>query len=48
MAVGLGGYAIWRAAQVVVGVTPEAGRHSTIDRIGALGSAVAYARFRKI
>ncbi len=45
MAVGLGGYAIWRAAQVVVGTTPEAGRHSTLDRLGALGSAVAYGAF---
>jgi hypothetical protein len=45
MAVGLGGYALWRAAQVIVGTTPEAGRHSTLDRIGALGSAVAYGAF---
>ena len=28
-----------------VGTTPEAGRHSTLDRIGALGSAIAYATF---
>jgi hypothetical protein len=45
MAIGLGGYAIWRAAQVFIGVTPEAGRHSTMDRVGAAGSAVAYGAF---
>jgi len=45
MAIGLGGYSLWRLAQVVFGTTPEAGRHSTLDRIGALGSAVAYATF---
>jgi Domain of Unknown Function (DUF1206) len=45
MAIGLGGYALWRLAQVVFGTTPEAGRHSTLDRVGALGSAVAYATF---
>jgi uncharacterized protein DUF1206 len=45
MAIGLGGYALWRLVQAVVGVTPEAGRHSTLDRIGALGSAVAYSAF---
>lgn len=45
MAIGLGGYSLWRLAQVVFGTTPEAGRHSTMDRLGALGSAVAYAAF---
>jgi hypothetical protein len=45
MAIGLGGYAIWRLTQAVVGVTPEAGRHSTMDRIGALGSGIAYGTF---
>jgi hypothetical protein len=45
MAIGLGGYALWRLAQVVFGTTPEAGRHSTLDRLGAAGSAVAYATF---
>jgi hypothetical protein len=45
MAIGLGGYSLWRLAQAVFGVTPEAGRHSTLDRLGALGSAVAYATF---
>jgi hypothetical protein len=45
MAIGLGGYSLWRLAQAVFGVTPEAGRHSTLDRLGALGSAIAYATF---
>jgi hypothetical protein len=45
MAVGLGGYAIWRLTQAFIGVTPEAGRHSTMDRIGALGSGIAYGIF---
>lgn len=45
MVVGLVGYALWRLAQVVIGVTPEAGRHSTLDRVGALGSACAYGLF---
>ncbi len=45
MAVGLGGYSLWRLAQALVGTTPEAGRHSTLDRLGALGSSIAYATF---
>jgi hypothetical protein len=44
-AIGLGGYALWRLAQVLVGHTPEYGEHSTMDRIGALGSAIAYGAF---
>jgi hypothetical protein len=44
-AVGLGGYALWRLAQALVGRTPEYGEHSKLDRIGAAGSAVAYAAF---
>jgi hypothetical protein len=44
-AIGLGGYALWRLAQALVGHTPEYGRHSAMDRIGALGSFVAYAAF---
>jgi hypothetical protein len=44
-AIGLGGYAIWRLAQAFVGRTPEYGEHSTLDRIGAVGSFVAYAAF---
>ena len=43
IAIGLGGYALWRLAQALVGHTPEYGEHSTLDRIGAAGSAVAYA-----
>jgi hypothetical protein len=45
VAVGLGGYAMWRLTQAFVGTTPEAGKYSTFDRIGALGSAVAYGSF---
>jgi hypothetical protein len=44
-AIGLGGYAVWRLTQALVGHTPEYGRHSALDRIGAAGSAVAYAAF---
>jgi hypothetical protein len=44
-AIGLGGYALWRLAQALVGHTPEYGEHSTLDRIGAAGSALAYAAF---
>ena len=45
MAIGLGGYALWRFAQAFVGQTPEYGEHSTLDRIGAVGSGMAYAAF---
>lgn len=44
-AVGLGGYSLWRLAQALVGHTPEYGEHSKLDRIGALGSSLAYAAF---
>jgi hypothetical protein len=44
-AIGLGGYALWRLAQALVGHTPEYGEHSALDRIGAAGSCVAYAGF---
>jgi hypothetical protein len=44
-AIGLGGYALWRLAQVLVGYTPEYGRHSAMDRIAAAGSCIAYAAF---
>jgi hypothetical protein len=44
-AIGLGGYALWRLTQALVGHTPEYGRHSAMDRIGALGSFFAYAAF---
>jgi hypothetical protein len=45
MAIGLGGYAIWRLSQALVGHTPEYGQHSAMDRIGAAGSGIAYAAF---
>jgi len=44
-AIGLGGYSLWRLAQALIGHTPEYGEHSALDRIGAAGSAVAYAAF---
>jgi hypothetical protein len=44
-AIGLGGYSLWRLAQALVGHTPEYGEHSKLDRIGALGSCLAYAAF---
>ena len=34
-AIGLGGYALWRLAQALIGHTPEYGQHSALDRIGA-------------
>ena len=45
LAIGLGGYALWRLTQALVGHTPEYGEHSAMDRIGAVGSAVAYGAF---
>jgi hypothetical protein len=45
MAIGLGGYAIWRLLQALVGQTPEHGRHSFGDRVGAAGSGLAYLAF---
>jgi hypothetical protein len=45
LAIGLGGYALWRFAQAFVGRTPEYGQHSAMDRLGALGSGFAYAAF---
>jgi hypothetical protein len=42
-AIGLGGYALWRFAQAFVGRTPEYGKHSAMDRLGAVGSGLAYA-----
>lgn len=44
-AIGLGGYALWRLAQALIGHTPEYGRHSALDRIGAAGSFLAYTAF---
>jgi hypothetical protein len=45
MAIGLGGYAIWRILQALIGHTPEYGTHSFADRIGAAGSGLAYLAF---
>ena len=44
-AIGLGGYSLWRLTQAFVGHTPEYGQHSKLDRVGALGSGIAYAGF---
>jgi hypothetical protein len=44
VAVGLGGYALWRFVQAIVGHGPEGGGdHSTMGRIVAASSGVAYA-----
>lgn len=45
MVVGLVGYSVFRLTMATFGHTPEAGRHSAMDRVGALGSGVAYALF---
>lgn len=45
LAIGLGGYALWRLTQALVGHTPEYGEHSAMDRLGAAGSGLAYAAF---
>ncbi|HET6171680.1 MAG TPA: DUF1206 domain-containing protein [Gaiellales bacterium] len=45
LAIGLGGYAVWRLTQAAVGHTPEYGKHSAMDRVGAVGSGIAYGAF---
>ena len=45
VAAGLAAYTMLRGAQAFIGRTPEAGRHSALDRVGAGGSAVAYGIF---
>src|SRR4030088_1162708 len=45
MAIGLVGYAFWCLLQGFVRPPPECGKHSTMDRIGAAGSGIAYAAF---
>lgn len=45
MAVGLAGYSVFRLTMATMGTTPEAGRHSAADRLGALGSGLAYGLF---
>ncbi len=44
VAVGLGGYAIWRLFRAVLGHGPE-GADRGIERLGALGSGIVYAVF---
>ena len=41
MAVGLGSYALWRLVRAAIGHGPE-GVDSRLDRLGALGSGIAY------
>ena len=45
VAIGLAAYTMLRVTQAIIGRTPEAGRHSALDRVGAAGSAVAYGTF---
>jgi uncharacterized protein DUF1206 len=42
LAIGLGGYALWRLFRAALGHGPE-GADSGLDRLGALGSGIAYA-----
>ena len=42
LAIGLGGYAVWRLFRAALGHGPE-GADSGIERLGALGSGIAYA-----
>ena len=42
VAVGLGGYSLWRLFRAALGHGPE-GADSTLDRLGALGSGIVYA-----
>src|SRR4029077_16159891 len=42
LAVGLGGYSLWRLFRAVLGHGPE-GADSGLDRLGALGTGIAYA-----
>jgi Domain of Unknown Function (DUF1206) len=42
LAIGLGGYALWRLFRAVVGHGPE-GADSGLERLGALGSGIVYA-----
>jgi Domain of Unknown Function (DUF1206) len=41
VAIGLGGYSIWRLTRAAIGHGPE-GRDSPVERIGALGSGIFY------
>lgn len=44
VAVGLGGYSVWRFVQALVGQGPEGGgEHTVFGRLAALGSGIAYA-----
>ena len=44
VAIGLGGYSLWRLFRAALGHGPE-GRDSSLDRLGALGSGIVYAVF---
>jgi hypothetical protein len=43
IAVGLGGYALWRLVRAFLGRGPEDGGDSAVDRIGGFGSGLVYA-----
>ena len=43
IAVGLGGYALWRVVRASLGHGPEDGGDSIVDRIGGFGSGIVYA-----
>jgi hypothetical protein len=43
VAIGLGGYALWRLVRAALGRGPEAGRDSGLDRLSALASGIVYA-----
>ena len=44
LAIGLGGYAIWRLLRAALGHGPEAA-DSTLERLGGLGSGLVYGGF---
>src|SRR5438309_1451657 len=41
VAIGLGGYSLWRLVRAAIGHGPE-GSHTGLDRVSALGCGVAY------
>jgi len=43
VAIGLGGYSLWRLLRALLGRGPESGDDSTVERVGGFGSGVVYA-----